>query len=87
MRYSPHHSDRQWRDLREDSPEEGADAVAFDRAIRHGHLAAIHKAELRGKAFLHHSLRPLDQVDLSPIDAAAADADGLGNDCQGVCGV
>ncbi len=82
----PFHSDRQWRALRDDSPEEWADAVAFDHAIRHGHPAAIHKAALRGNAFLHHSLRPLDQIDLPPSDVAAADADGFGNDCQGVCG-
>ncbi len=56
----PYHSDRQWRELRERSPKEWADAVAFDRAIRHGHPAAIHKQALRGNAFLHPSLRPLD---------------------------
>jgi hypothetical protein len=81
----PFHADRQWRQLRDRSPEEWADAVAFDRAIRHGHPSAIHKAALRGRAFLHRSLRPLDQVDLSPPDDA--DIDGFGNDCQGVCGV
>ena len=93
----PYHSDRQWVELREHAPQEWADAVAFDRAIRHGHPAAIHKTALRGKAFLHPSLRPLDQVDLAPptrvgrsdADAAKAadEADGFGNDCQGVCGV
>jgi hypothetical protein len=83
----PYHSDRQWRELRDRSPSEWEDAVAFDRAIRRGHPAAIHKAALRGKAFLHPSLRPLDQVDLFPSDADAAEADGFGNDCQGVCGV
>jgi hypothetical protein len=81
------HSDQQWRALRESSPEEWADAVAFDHAIRHGHPAAIHKAALRGKAFLHPSLRPLDQVDLPPNDAAGADTDGFDNDCQGGCGL
>jgi hypothetical protein len=83
----PYHSDRQWCELRERSPKEWADAVAFDRATRHGHPAAIHKTALRGKAFLHPSLRPLDQVDLPPSDAATGAADGFGNDCQGVCGV
>jgi hypothetical protein len=83
----PFRSDRQWRELRERSPEEWADAVSFDHAIRHGHPAAIHKAALRGNAFLHHSLRPLDQLHLQstqPVDDA--DADGFGNDCQGACG-
>ena len=91
----PYHSDRQWVELRDRSPAEWADAVGFDRAIRHGHPAAIHKAALRGKAFLHQSLRPLDQVDLAPptgvgrpgADAGADEADGFGNECQGVCGV
>jgi hypothetical protein len=83
----PYHSDSQWLELRERSPEEWADAVAFDHAIRQGHPAAIHKTTLRGNAFLHQSLRPLDQVDLPTDDAAAAAADGFGDDCQGVCGV
>jgi hypothetical protein len=83
----PYHSDRQWVELRERSPAEWADAVAFDHAIRHGHPAAIHKASLRGKAFLHHSLRPLDQADLPTDTGTTADTDGFGNDCHGGCGL
>jgi hypothetical protein len=42
------------------------------------------EAAVRGRAFLHRSLRPLDQADLTPPDGT--DVDGFGNDCQGVCG-
>ncbi len=83
----PFHSDRQWRELRDHSPEEWADAVAFDREIRAGHRGAINKAELQGQAFLHASLVPLDQADLStPEDHGQLNL--FESDCQsGVCGL
>lgn len=62
----PYHSNRQWRIMRDQQPEEFADAVAFDRAIRAGSARAnaLGKA-LRGEMYLHRSLLPLDQA---PID-------------------
>jgi hypothetical protein len=63
--------------------------VAFDRAIRAGHLQPDGRAQLRGQAFLHASLRPLDQVDLStPEDRGQLSLlDGFRADCEGMCGV
>jgi hypothetical protein len=81
----PFHSDRQWRELRERFPAEWDDAVALDHAIRAGHVR-FGKPALRGQAFLHHSLRPLDQVRAEATQDPAADADGFGAECQGVCG-
>lgn len=62
----PYHSNRQWRQMREERPDEFADAVDFDRAIRAGSARAnaLGKA-LRGEMYLHRSLLPLDQA---PID-------------------
>lgn len=58
----PYHGNRQWRDLRDNRPEEWADAVEFDRAIRRGGARGL---PLNGQAFLHRSRVPLDEA---PID-------------------
>ncbi|MFF8191890.1 hypothetical protein ACF05L_13800 [Streptomyces bobili] len=56
----PYHGNRQWRELRDDHPEEWADAVDFDRQLRDTQLRGIKAAP-----YLHRSLLPLDQA---PID-------------------
>jgi hypothetical protein len=58
----PFHGNRHWRDLRDNHPEQWADAIAFDRAIRKGGARGL---PLNGTAFLHRSRVPLDQA---PID-------------------
>jgi len=58
----PFHGNRQWRDLRDNRPDEWADAVAFDGAIRRG---GAHGLPLDGQAFLHRSRVPLS---IAPID-------------------
>lgn len=62
----PFHGNRQWREMRDERPEEFADAVEFDRAIRAGNARANEDGSpLLGEAFLHRSRLPLDQA---PID-------------------
>jgi hypothetical protein len=58
----PFHGNRQWREMRDNRPEEWTDAVDFDRRIRKG---GAHGLPLDGEAFLHRSRVPLDQA---PID-------------------
>jgi len=74
----PFHGNAQWRDMRDNRPDEWADAVEFDKAIRHGHASANDDGQpLLGTAFLHRSRVPLDQA---PIDRVTrrewADAQG-----------
>ena len=52
----PFHGNAQWRDLRDNHPDEWADAVAFDEAIRKGGARGL---PLNGEAFLHRSRVPL----------------------------
>lgn len=64
----PYAGNRQWRDLRDNRPDEWADAVKFDAAIRAGNARATATATgspLLGSAYLHRSRVPLDQA---PID-------------------
>jgi C-5 cytosine-specific DNA methylase len=58
----PYHGNRQWRDLRDNQPNEWADAVEFDAQIRRGGARGL---PLNGEAFLHRSRVPLS---LAPID-------------------
>lgn len=51
----PNHSDPQWRDLKQNSPDEFMEACKVDRQIR----------ERDPHAFLHKSCVPLDEADLS----------------------
>jgi hypothetical protein len=63
----PYTSDKQWRILRDHHPEQWAEAVAFDKAIRSGSArATANGIPLRGTAFLHPSLLPLDQAPIDP---------------------
>lgn len=62
----PFHSDDEWRRMRDRDPKAWADAVDFDRAIRGGGAqASAAGSKLLGSAYLHSSLVPLDEVDLS----------------------
>jgi hypothetical protein len=59
----PFHGNRQWRGMRDEHPDEWADAVAFDEAIRKGGARGL---PLNGEAFLHRSRVPLS---IAPVDA------------------
>lgn len=78
--YCPHHSNAEWRRIRDEDPKGWARAVEFDAKIRTG----IHK--VRAKCFVHRDCVPLPEVDLSTDDERGQ---GLlwGNECEGMCGV
>jgi hypothetical protein len=51
------HDDRLWREIKRGRPDEWAEAVALDRAIRRLPM-------VQGECYLHRSCAPLDEVDL-----------------------
>lgn len=59
----PFHGNAAWRRLRDNSPDEWADAVAFDEAIRNAPKGS--RSGIRPEQFLHRSLLPLAEA---PID-------------------
>lgn len=73
----PFHSDAQWRAL---TPEEFADAVEVDRAIRNPVRG------IRAQQFMHAKRIPLDQVDMS-TPAERGQMDLFVNECEGMCGL
>ena len=75
----PYHDDAFWRALRDEFPEEWQDAVEFDRMIRH-------LPRIKGDVYLHRSLVPLDEVDLStPEDHGQLTL--FIDECEGMCGL
>ena len=80
----PFHSNLHWRHMRNNTPEEWADAVYVDALIRSGGTAF--NATIRGEQYMHPSLQPLDRVDLStPEDHGQLNL--FINECEGMCGV
>jgi hypothetical protein len=78
----PYHTDNHWRGMRDNQPEEWADAIEVDHKIRVG-------GTLRGineKQFMHRSLKPLDEVDLSTAEDRGQ-LNMFNNECEGMCGV
>lgn len=58
----PFHGNRQWRELRDNHPDEWADAIAFDRSLRNMPLRGI-----KEQPYLHRSLLPLDQAGIAKV--------------------
>ena len=80
--FCPFHSDSMWRDMRDNDPESWADACAVDDAIR-----GPGNKFTRGVPYLHASLKPLAEVDLStPADRGQIEF-GFLQECEGMCGV
>lgn len=59
----PFHGNRQWREMRDNRPDEWADAVAFDHALR----AAPREDGIR--EYLHPSRVPLDEAPIGRVSA------------------
>lgn len=77
----PYHSDVAWRDIKNNDPDGWKDAVELDRSIRGGFMGST-----AGHAYLHRSMKPLDEVDLSTAEERGQ-PDLFNNDCEGMCGV
>jgi hypothetical protein len=67
----PFHGNAQWRAIRDGSPDEWADVVEFDAAIREGNARANATGnKLLGQAFLHRSRVPLGEAPIDHVTAA-----------------
>lgn len=73
----PYHSDDEWRAIKA-NPEQWADVVAFDEAIRT-------TLTIKSGAYLHRSCRPLPMVDLESLEDKGQQ--NWLNECEGMCGV
>jgi len=78
--YCPHHSNAEWRRIRDEEPDSWQKAIEFDQTIRNG----VHK--VRQECFVHRDCVPLQEVDLS-TDTDRGQGLLWGNECEGMCGV
>lgn len=78
--YCPFRADRQWRDLRDADPAGWAKACALDGGLRQ------QSERFRGELYLHRSMVPLAEVDLSTAEERGQ-PDMFGNECEGLCGI
>ena len=78
--HCPFQSNAQWRDKRDNQPEEWAKAVVFDRQMRTPEMIALNNAV----GYLHPSKKPLDEADLL---TEREKRDLYLHDCEGMCGV
>lgn len=74
----PFHNDAMWLDMKNNDKESWDDAVLIDKTIKM-------LPRFKGKAFLHRSCKPLDEVDFNENQLNTDDY--FINECAGVCGV
>ncbi len=77
----PFKRDDEWRQLRDTDPIGWEDAVTFDATIRAAGLPRID-----GDVYLHRSMRPLAEADLSTPEERGQLALPWGDECTGICG-
>lgn len=73
----PYMDNRRWHDMRENRPDEWADAVLVDQALRK-------LPRVDGETYLHPQLVPLQDVVLDPADVGQL---SFSSECEGMCGV
>lgn len=77
--YCPYKSNREWRELRDNDPAGWAEACRVDALIRSSVRGA------RDPLYVHRSLVPLPEVDLSTAEDHGQ-LDAFANECEGMCG-
>lgn len=75
----PFHGHGYWRKLKLFGGEKWDDAVEVDKAIRL-------QPGFRGEQYMHRSLVPLDEADLTSLEDAGQ-LNMFNNECEGMCGV
>ena len=82
--YCPFHSNKEWRRLQTEEPEEFAKAVKFERDLQ---FAKANNDEFKSIPFLHNSRKPLDEIDFrSDVERGQGLLD-FQDECDGMCGV
>lgn len=77
----PFHSNKYWSDLKNNSPDEWADAVEVDNALRsNGALRGMKR-----KQYMHSARIPLENVDFTMYENQMGF--GFMEECDGMCGV
>lgn len=81
--YCPYHSDREWRRLKTDLPDDFAAAVDYELKLQ---SAFANCGRLISTPYLHSSRKPLSEVDFS-TEEERGQLNMFNNECEGMCGV
>jgi hypothetical protein len=81
--FCPYRSNEEWRYIRDSDPAGFARAIEVDRSLR---AQSSFGRSLRGEPYVHRSMVPLDQADISS-DEDRGQINLFNNDCEGMCGV
>lgn len=76
----PFHDQKTWQRMRDQSPEEFADACAIDAALREGDSRGM-----RGQEFMHSARIPLREA--VELKFRPEEPNLFENECEGMCGV
>lgn len=83
--YCPYKSDYEWLQMKDNFPEEFAEAVRVDYAFREARKATL---KITSEAFLHSSRVPLDKVEFNKkYKHDDRQLNLFNNECEGMCGV
>lgn len=77
--FCPYRSNEEWRSL---TPSEFKSAVRFEKQLQKINVGGT----VIGVPFLHRSMKPLSEVDLS-TEEERGQGSLFNNDCEGVCGI
>ncbi len=80
--FCPYRTNGEWRRLRDNDPEAWASACEIDRLIRGG-IVRNERGTSTGGLYVHRSMLPLDEVDLSTDEERGQ---GMLMICEGGCG-
>lgn len=83
--YCPFHSDNEWRRMKKEEPKEFAGAVKFEKKMQQLRTLENGPNRMKGKMFLHNSLKPLGEIDFSEDNSQGNFH--FQNECEGMCGV
>lgn len=78
----PFHNQAMWQEMRDKAPDEFADAVAVDAALRQGNSRGI-----RAQEYMHPARVPLTEAVQAPLAAGTDATNHFENECEGICGV
>lgn len=85
--FCPYHNDAEWQQLKTEEPEEFAKAVEFEKQYQFAKSKTVTRKGFT--PFLHAKRIPLDQIDFdgSTADWKQEQLNGMGQECEGLCGV
>tara|TARA_X000001382_G_C3173161_1_gene180265 strand:- start:1530 stop:2384 length:855 start_codon:yes stop_codon:yes gene_type:complete len=81
--YCPFHSDKEWREIRNNAPQDFEKAVEFDKQIR---AKFLKYDKMNMEVFLHRSCKPLDEIDFDTDEDKGQQIFDFKNECEGLCG-